>query len=495
MRTFKTLIIISVILSIISCSNTGSTTAGATDNPNSFTGVAKYNSEPAANREVMLKEILVTADGDTSIEVKTTVTDLEGVYKFYNVESGKYVVYSEDFSNAGIVFGVEKGSGDLNLQQVLNIENKIVVKGRLLGAEAGSVLVSVPGTEKRTGVDSNGVYVLSGLPAGRYSIAFISAGTVNYLPIEADPSFDTVYIRDVRFAESAREANAVYKPLESAMDKSFSVAVEEYPDSAEPQWYFDKDFSGASYQEVVTLFRFDNEAGNNLWSDPNNWDPNGVPGRSDTADISSKLCIMSSEESICGCIRVFGNAELQVTGNIKDVLIEVDNSTISMNKKGFAEITGEIAMLSDSLLFETGPSESETSELILRGIVSGQGSVIKKGRGGLLIEGDTTDFEGDWYINRGEIRVRMPYALGRSDVYVNPGGRLDIENDKSLWNVDTLSVGYNEAESLYGYIMIDATSMVNYLKVDGSVISAGEYVEGDFPEFLVGENSLFVNRE
>ncbi len=488
--------LISILVLVITahffrCSNSSQSVAGATDNPNCITGVAVYDGELAVDKEIILKRILVTEKGDSIAYTLTDITDSNGIYKFDDIDSGNYVIYHEDSLVSGILSGIKKEKETSKVANVLKIDSKVLIKGRAL--EAGNAVVTIPGCGKRTTTDEEGFYVLPDVPAGNYPILFIHEATANYLPVVVNTSEDTVYVKDVRLTASAKEANKIWQPFETRLENNLSITIEDYSDTSEPEWYSGKSFDNIEYQEEVTSFVFDNESGDLLWANPENWDPDGVPGVADTALIASRECILPENDSILPSIKLSEGGVLNVTRDITEADISVDNSTIKLDKNAVISMNSEIDMSGDTLVLLTGPDLD--SDLFITGSITGEGSIIKEGGGAVTLEGDTIDVDGTWYVKGGEVRPRMPYALGRSSIYVEPLANLDIENDRALWDTDTLCVRYDESLDIYGTVFLDADTRVKYLKVNGSVLKAGEYVRADYPEVFKGENTLVVEYE
>ncbi len=481
-------VFITILSVILSCSNSSDITSSGNSSETVIGMVVNDSGEPYADNEVILKSIVITPNGDSVVDFRQTSADKHGKFTFADVTEGIYVAYSETETGAGIISGIEKGSGHLQMNRSLVVSDKVVLKGRVLGDD--EVSVSIPGIEKRASIDSSGFYVLQDVPIGNYRLSFISGSTVNYLNIEIESTKDTVFIRDVAFADIPKEANTLSDPFPSTLENRFSVTAMEYADTNQPEWYTGKVFDNVNYEEGVTSFRFDNESGNKLWSEPLNWSPDGVPGESDTAFIGARECILPEDESVFHYIHLTGGSILDFRCNVSEADILVENSTIRMDKAYTVSLKGNIHVNNSYMIIQVG--DVYESRLILAGTLSGSRRIIKRGAGVATLEGDTTEFRGDWIVEQNKLRVRMPYATGRGNVYVKPNGIIDIEEPKGLYGCDTLFLSYDKENENYGSIEININASINSLKIGDDVMESGLYLREDHSEFMTGGDSLYV---
>jgi hypothetical protein len=204
--------------------------------------------------QVHLKKIAITGHNDSVLEEWIRSTDVNGRCGFDSLPSGSFAAQCEK-KDLGIVALASKVRSDMDSTINLSLDRPIIYKGRLLlatGMDFKAVSVFVPGLSAPAGVDTNGFYVLANVPLGQHDITFRYGAIVNYLPVKVDRATpDTLFLRDVPFAQDAAQASAQYSFYQTTMPRTYSVLFRDYDSTNTPVWYSGKDFSSVTYFKVV----------------------------------------------------------------------------------------------------------------------------------------------------------------------------------------------------------------------------------------------------
>ena len=204
--------------------------------------------------QVLLKRIAITGHNDSVLGEWIKSTDVNGRCGFDSLPSGSFVAGCEK-KDLGIVALASKVRSDMDSTINLNLDRAIVYKGRLLlssGMNYRTVSVFVPGLLAPASIDTNGFYVLANVPLGQHDISFRYGAIVNYLPVRVDKATpDTLFLRDVAFAQDGSEASAVYSFYQTTLPRAYAVLFRDYDTLSVPSWYAGKDFSSVKYYKVV----------------------------------------------------------------------------------------------------------------------------------------------------------------------------------------------------------------------------------------------------
>jgi hypothetical protein len=205
--------------------------------------------------QVYLKKIAITGHNDSVLEEWTRTTDVNGRFGFDSLPPGSFAAGCER-KDLGIVALASKVRSEMDSTINLNLDRPIVYKGRLLlavGMDFKVVSVFIPGSSAPAArIDANGFYVLPDVPLGQHDITFRYGAIVNYLPVKVDRATrDTMFLRDIAFAQDEAHANATYSFYQTALPQTYSVLFRDYDSTTTPSWYAGKDFSWVTYYKVV----------------------------------------------------------------------------------------------------------------------------------------------------------------------------------------------------------------------------------------------------
>jgi hypothetical protein len=214
------------------------------------------NGMPEANASVILRNIIVTANGDSLQNEWRSTTNGGGDYFFDSLPTGTYVLAGYDDEMLTADYNTRFPlTGDTIAQ--LSLSRLLVLKGRVLADSSVSrqtMVVTATGVVRPVHPDNQGFYVIAGIPRGQFDIAFIHNSTVDYLPIRilscGSCLGDTVYARDVSFA---KQNTTTYSYFRTTLPAAYSVQPVVYAPGTEPSWYAGKDFSLIEYFSTAGL--------------------------------------------------------------------------------------------------------------------------------------------------------------------------------------------------------------------------------------------------
>jgi hypothetical protein len=230
---------------------------GSTSTNNARVAGIVYDNDgtPSANAMVLLRDIVVTATGDSLRNEWRSTTNHAGDYFFDSIPRGNYALVSYDdemrFSDFHGRFEI---AGDTIAS--LSLSKLYVLKGRILADSAidkQSIVVSATGIARPVHPDAQGFYTLSGVSRSRYDLLFVHGSVANYLPVELLAcTKDTLYVRDAYFTNNN---TSPYSYFATTLSASYAIEPVVYPAGSEPAWYSGTDFSFVRYfsTEGITL--------------------------------------------------------------------------------------------------------------------------------------------------------------------------------------------------------------------------------------------------
>jgi hypothetical protein len=244
-----------IVIAGIRCSRQPVDMAGGSTSTNNarVTGmVYTENSQMVPGASVILRDIVMTPEGDSARTELSVTAGSSGDFAFDTVYPGNYVLEARNAETGEAVYKTRcEVRSDTAVS--VSISKLYVLKGRICADSSASLpdfIVTVTGTVAPVHADGQGFYTISGIPAGQYDIAFILDNVVNYLPVQTlafgSPAAraDTVYVRDVYFT---KYNTSPYSYFGTTLDAAFSVKPAVYAAGTEPAWYPGIDFSHVRY--------------------------------------------------------------------------------------------------------------------------------------------------------------------------------------------------------------------------------------------------------
>lgn len=203
-----------------------------------------------------------------------------------------------------------------------------------------------------------------------------------------------------------------------------------------------------------------------------------------------------------------GGPTLTLAGNVLMFTNNVaDLPQINQNGSSTLTISNSLSLAANTTLGGAG-----SGQVILRGLISGSGSLTKTNAGQLTLYALTNTYSGGTIINTGAVLCgnTANYLFGSGRVTVNPGAKLNLNGNNNITNALTLNAatvvnGNSFSANWNGPITLDATSSFDLgttgnMTLGGKISGAGGVtkrgtVQG--PLVITGSNSftgpVFVN--
>jgi len=245
------------------------------------------------------------------------------------------------------------------------------------------------------------------------------------------------------------------------------------------------DVGGGLYEVVPTLTGFsiwtDGDAGNNNWTDNENWSgsaPNGVGARAyfgnDPAGTGTQSVLLDSNRTLGTMILDTTDHDYQISANAnRDIIFEQTGATdaflvVSGNQEHvIASSSSRLrVLLSDDLLIQNNSTAANgltfgmlggsdvfrlnsqeltvtgTSRTIIHSRVRNAGSIIKDDIGILRLTDTSNDFSGGVTLNDGTIEIGSNAAFGTGDLTINGGAVEAFGAARSIANAYTINNDY-----------------------------------------------------
>ena len=198
-----------------------------------------------------------------------------------------------------------------------------------------------------------------------------------------------------------------------------------------------------------------------VWSNPNVWNPNGVPGSNDNVLITSGsatyfTCFID-QNAFADRIQLANNNDVSLIG--AGTTLTVGNITVTPGTSSHTHLISANVALSKAADWTVGG----THRLILTGALSSSYNLNKIGNGSLYLAGNNNAYTGNIILTRGELEVTAGNGISSSTtVDVKSNGSLFILNDEyvggltGVGNVilnEFIGVGQNNADAVYGGVI------------------------------------------
>jgi hypothetical protein len=252
-RTILTILTVGLMALFVLCTRQPTEVAGgstSTSNARLTGTVLHENGQVAVGVTVILRNLLVTSQGDIAKSEWHTLAGTSGDYAFNSIPKGDYVLVASDpeLGEAACKTKCEVKS-DTAVQ--LTLSNLYALKGRVIADSSTpvqNIVVAVAGLTRPVHPDDRGFYEVPGVPPGQYDIGFIAGPVVDYLPVQVlsrgSCTSDTVYLRDVYFTNYNSTPYGYYG---TTLSSEYSIEPIVYAPGSEPSWYSGKDFSYILY--------------------------------------------------------------------------------------------------------------------------------------------------------------------------------------------------------------------------------------------------------
>lgn len=237
-------------------------------------------------------------------------------------------------------------------------------------------------------------------------------------------------------------------------------------------------------EPATFTFVYDN-SGHHEWDWFNNWDLGYAPVAGDTAIIMDGEVQIG--ESIPGImVKVERNGTVNVTGDVSvDNIVLEGGKLVSFTDGETVTLTANIQVVQPS---QIGAGMTASSTLQLKGMLSGEGNLIKTSDGQLSLNNDGIDFSGDWSLEAGSVLVSNANASGTGQVNVNTDAKL------IMGNLTTSSIAF-----LYlkdgGKISVNSNVVLPGGKFGKENLARNsKYTASSRPDFIEGTGSIRISK-
>lgn len=221
------------------------------------------------------------------------------------------------------------------------------------------------------------------------------------------------------------------------------------------------------------------ENGDGIWSEADKWSGGKVPSEWDYVQIKSGVCAVKDLFHTSEIV-VHEGAEL----NINEISIANDlkvyKGLLSLNSgPNNISLRGLITTIDTATILV----DEDAYTLLLSGELKGNGEIIKRGKGKLLLESEAKNFSGSWKVDGGILENSINKAFGYRPIYVSNGAHLSILYEDSIVALE-LERG--------GTVRLNSDLRVREAVIADSVLANGTYTAEDFPGLLEGDAKLIV---
>ena len=182
MRAFRMVYLIFLLIYTSKCSH-APIAGGGSDLPNGkfVTVLGKVHTSDGSNapigQPVYLSQNIVTPFGDSIIAVDTVFIDDSSCYRFENVDTGRYVLYTQniDLNEASVAQFLDISESCQTFEKPLKMSQLVDLHGWILlpqGYYYSTMNIFIPGIRISTTPLIDGSFELVDVPRGTYQIAF-----------------------------------------------------------------------------------------------------------------------------------------------------------------------------------------------------------------------------------------------------------------------------------------------------------------------------------
>jgi len=214
----KIKVILLGVLWIIGCGEINPDT-GISKLPNFIKGSVK-----SSIATLSLKNIAITANGDSILSERILETDKNGNFEFKDVENGNFVLLAKNNNELGVVENI-KMKGDsikispIEMKKSCSITGKVTGENNLKAFIAGIASTNIV----------NNTYKIDGVPKGNISVAVSNGKTVNIMPIKINGNNEEYKLNSVKFEKNLSDNSKDFYFYNSKLNtyciKSFTDSI------------------------------------------------------------------------------------------------------------------------------------------------------------------------------------------------------------------------------------------------------------------------------
>lgn len=235
------------------------------------------------------------------------------------------------------------------------------------------------------------------------------------------------------------------------------------------------------YRKKVETFTFSVEGADD-WKNIKNWTPSELPSAEDTILIKKGTAKLSHLNH-SSYMKIDSAGAIQIDNAEEDIHVSelvLDNGKVISNS---SDIT-----LDSKMIVKNAPEIVVTrgdGVLSLTGMFLGDGDIVKKGDGELVLKCGASLCSGYAMLQGGTLTLTQPDAIPAQGIYADYGV---LKIDTSVVT-PFLSVGYGAK------VQLNHTIVVKNAVLGDISLGAGKFTSEHYPQFLQGDDTLVVDQE
>ena len=216
------------------------------------------------------------------------------------------------------------------------------------------------------------------------------------------------------------------------------------------------------------------------WRVPENWNPNGIPGANEVANVIIADTINANGDSIKADLFLYPKSAIEISANSTVTYMALDSAEIICSAD--ASLNGKIATKNVNKITVSA------NTLTLNTTLTGVHNYTKQGTGAVILNADNLNYSGSWIVNNGTLNASAANSLGKGNTTVNSGGTLIIDNEKAFQPKSVLKV-YAGAQ-----LGLNASIYLTEFYIDDVMQAIGEYDAVSNPTLISGTGKVIVGR-
>jgi pectin methylesterase-like acyl-CoA thioesterase len=231
---------------------------------------------------------------------------------------------------------------------------------------------------------------------------------------------------------------------------------------------------------TVVSYSWTGGGATNGWRLPENWNPAGIPGANEAANVIIADTINANGDTIKADLALYPKTAIDITSNSTVSYLSLDSAEIMSLSN--ATLNGKIATKNVNKI------TVNTNTLTINAAIVGVHNFTKHGLGKLVLAANNINYSGSWIIVAGTIEASAENSLGKGNTTVHSGGKLIIDNDKAFQPKSKLNV-------VTGALLeLNASVYLSEFYIDGVMQAIGEYDAVSNPALISGTGKIIVGR-
>ena len=199
MNFFLQILSLFITIFIVFSCNSENLAGGGSDHPNELSGSVAQNGSPIRSSVILYKKQVAKADS-MYVKMDSLQTDIQGKFRFKNLQNGTYSVIAQDSSRLlkSVWSDIELSQKDSAKDTTMTLGATASLKGRIVGV-SGLYAVYLGGTPYWVNIDSQtGAFEFKSIPTGSVSLlTFYNLNGVNVLSIPSTVVLKAGEVKDL----------------------------------------------------------------------------------------------------------------------------------------------------------------------------------------------------------------------------------------------------------------------------------------------------------